>query len=543
MADLSITQTPLAGGKIRYTLGQPNWQDRRIPDIRRPGSTVQIEQERLIDVIILGDGFTSSSDFRKALKEWLDNFYAIKVYDLFAGCLRIRALYTPSAEPASMDRRSYYRCLLSDDGHSIVKDDWWKANDSDGVAFREAFWESVDTFADANTRRYPLDLDVGSSDPEKQAITNDHLQDVYRNLVVSLLVRSVVENDQGNEEVFCPSGFSRDVYRPAPDQSRHVRVGFGCHEIHEFSHAFGFLSDEYINGRACQDIEQRLSDLKSEKQNVERGLEGPPPLTGKARGIALENLANIEAQIAMQDANLASCLDESIKGLGSTSTRVDPATSSVFSLSNLRYSNSVDDVPWVHLSPCGWQGRTASGPEPSPLVGWLWVGGGVHLGVWHSEYKCLMNGRHDNFWFTQVAAEDPTANPDGTYTEEEGADLRDRERFCLWCQEIVTLRILEKTDQLLEEGDPADVTSQGITWYARWCKRLRSNYYQLFDVAQQIADAEARYASLTPGRNGEPLWQSDLYSVPKAAPAGPASPVPPASDDEVFLLTGFAAIP
>ena len=82
-------------------------------------------------------------------------------------------------------------------------------------------------------------------------------------------------------------------------------------------------------------------------------------------------------------------------------------------------------------------------------------------------------------------------------------------------------------------------------WYARWLERLRSNYYQLFDVAQQITDAEARYAGLTPapGRNGEPLWQSDLYSVPKAAAAGPASPVPPASDDELFLLTGFAAIP
>ena len=221
-------------------------------------------------------------------------------------------------------------------------------------------------------------------------------------------------------------------------------------------------------------------------------------------------------------------------------------------MSNLTYSDRVDDVPWVHLSPCGWHGRTASGQAPSPLVGWLWVGGrGVHLGVWHSEYRCLMNGKHDNFQFTQIDAEDLTANADGTYTNENGADLRywpppdPPPDFCLWCQEIVTLRILEKTDQLLEDGDPGDVTSQGIVWYARWLERLRSNYYQLFDVAQQITDAEARYAGLTPapGRNGEPLWQSDLYSVPKAAAAGPASPVPPASDDELFLLTGFAAIP
>ncbi len=466
MADLSITQTPLSGGKIRYTLGRPNWEDRRMPDIRRPGATVQIEEQRLIDVIILGDGFTAASDFRDALEDWLADFYAIKVYDEFAGCIRIRALFTPSNQPASADRESYYRCLMSDDGRSILGGDWWKANDADGAAFRAAFWESVDTFADANPRRYPLDLDVGSSD---QAITNYLLQDLYRNLVVSLLVRSAVTEH--------PSGFASEVSRPAPDQSRHIRVAFGAHEIHEFGHAFGLLSDEYINGRDAPN------------------------------------------------------------------TRVDPTPSSVFSLSNLRYSNRVDDVPWVHLSPCGWQGRTASGQEPSPLVGWLWVGGRVHLGVWHSEYRCLMNGSHDNFQFTQVAAEDPTANEDGTYTDENGAGLRDTDRFCLWCQEIVTLRILEKTDQLLEDGDPSNVTSQGAVWYARWLERLRSNYYQLFDVAQQIADAEARYAGLTPGRNGEPLWQSDLYSVPKAAAAGTASPVQPLSDDEVFLLTGFAAIP
>lgn len=309
-------------------------------------------------------------------------------------------------------------------------------------------------------------LDVGSSD---QAITNDDLRDLYRNLFVSLLVSSAVTDH--------PSGRTIEVSRPAPDQSRHMKVALGASEIHEFGHAFGLLADEYIDG--C----------------------------------------------------------------GTSNDRVDPTTSSVFSLSNVRNSNAVDDVPWVHLSPCGWQGRTASGQDPSPLVGWLWVGGGVHVGVWHSEYRWLMNGSHDNFQFTQVAAEDPTANADATYTDENGAGLRDTDRFCLWCQEIVTLRILEKTDQLLEDGDPGDVTSQGTVWYARWLERLRSNYYQLFDVAQQITDAEARYADLTPGRNGEPLWQSDLYSVPKAAAAGPASPVPPASDDEVFLLTGFAAIP
>ena len=106
-----------------------------------------------------------------------------------------------------------------------------------------------------------------------------------------------------------------------------------------------------------------------------------------------------------------------------------------------------------------------------------------------------MNGTHDNFAFTQVASNDPTANlPDGTYTDEHGAPLRDIDRFCAWCQEIVTVRILEKTDQLAEPGDPADPTEQGQTWYARWVNELRENYYACSVAGQQIQDAEARYA-------------------------------------------------
>jgi hypothetical protein len=160
----------------------------------------------------------------------------------------------------------------------------------------------------------------------------------------------------------------------------------------------------------------------------------------------------------------------------------------------------------------------------------------VHEGVWHSEYRCLMNGSHDNYAFTQDAAHDPTADAAGTYTDEHGAGLRDDDRFCLWCQEIVTLRILERTDQLLEAGDPADVAGQGELWYARWVERLRDGYWALFDVPGEIADAESRYAAMAPGAHGEPLWRSDLYAVPAAAPfaAGIAGPL---ADDEVFLMT------
>ena len=78
------------------------------------------------------------------------------------------------------------------------------------------------------------------------------------------------------------------------------------------------------------------------------------------------------------------------------------------------------------------------------------MGGGVGLlkddsdeiGAWHSEYKCLMNGSHDNYQFTQLD-NDPTHLADDTI---KGADLRDKTRLCLWCQELVTIRLLEKTD-------------------------------------------------------------------------------------------------
>ena len=504
MIDTSIVATPLPDGRVSYTLGEPNWAGRRIPDIRRPGETVQIADDRMIDVVILGDGFTTQSQFTTALGAWLTEFSAIDVYATFAGCLRIRALYTPSAQPASSSRDSFYGCLMTSGGGALTDErdtdgdgepeeyDWWIADDADGQRFRERFWAGVDTFDIATERRYPLDLDVGA---DSQAISNRSLRGRYRNLVVSMLVQSSVVATPGNPSGLDPdpSGFVREVPRPAPDDDHFVGVAFGAAEIHEFSHAFGLLGDEYINER------------------------------------------------------------------GATSSRTNPTTASIFTLSNLVYSGTpkseasvdyetptIDETPWLHLSPGGWQTRTAGGQNPPPLLGWLWVGGSSQHRVWHSEYRCLMNGGHENFEFTQVADDDSTAGADQAYdpATDRGADLRDGDRLCLWCQELVTLRILEKTDQFLESGDPVDVTTQGIVWYDRWVHRLRANYYALFDVARQIADNEARYATIFPGRAGEPLWRSDLYAVPTAASvAASTSTVPPLSDDEAFVLTVLAALP
>jgi hypothetical protein len=433
-SSLSITETSLPDGKIRYDMGVDNWETRRIPDIRRPGGTAQVAESRMIDVVVLGDGFTDAADFRDALEEWLAAFYAIQVYDVFSGCLRVRGLYTRSTEPASPRRDSYYRTMVTPEGPLEPEIEWWSAADLDGAAFRVKLWESVDSMPDVVLRRYPADLDVGSDD---QPITNGQLRDLYRNLVVCMLVKTAATRH--------PSGFVREVARPEPSATHRVTVAFGASEMHELGHALGLLGDEYVD-----------------KREVATG-------------------------------------------------RVEPEVRSVFSLSNLGFSDLADEVAWNHLSSDGWRSRDAG--RPGSLVGRLWVGGNSHRRVWHSEYRCLMNGRHNNFAFTQIAAEDPTANGDGSYSGT-GEDLRDDDRFCLWCQEVVTLRILEKTDQLLEDGDPEDETRRGILWYSRWVQDLRENYYALFDVAGQIDALEARYAGMAPGAGGEPLRRSDLYSVP-----------------------------
>ena len=237
MTDQSIVATPLADGRVRYTLGGPNWADRRIPDIRRPGETVQVDEDRMIDIIILGDGFTAASQFADRARRMAGRHLALKVYDTFAGCLRIRALYTPSVQPASSTRGSFYRCLTSSDGRSLATDrlndegetedyDWWSADDADGRAFREAFWAGVDTFDIATERRYPLDLDVGGSN---QAIHDDTLRDRYRNLIVSMLVQTSDRVDSPPRIPPVSTGIPAVSYARCHDPPRTRAIACGSH--------------------------------------------------------------------------------------------------------------------------------------------------------------------------------------------------------------------------------------------------------------------------------------------------------------------------
>ncbi len=177
MVDRTIDETC---ERIRYELGRGNWENREIPDLRNPGDTATIAENRLVDVIILGDGYTDPADFRAQLQRWLDDFFALDVYERFAGAFRVRALYTASDEPASKDRGSYYRVPIKENDTSILDSSgWWAAGDADGLVFRERLFEAVDSFPDVNLRRYPESLSLGN---ENTAIGN-WLRNLYRNLV------------------------------------------------------------------------------------------------------------------------------------------------------------------------------------------------------------------------------------------------------------------------------------------------------------------------------------------------------------------------
>lgn len=457
--DTTIAATERRDGTWVYDIGRPNWDVPRVPIVDRAGATRTLTSDQRIDVVILGDGFLEEREFRAQLRDWIATFAAIDVYDTFAGAFRIRALYEPSAERASTRRASAYRVAIRDDDEGVDREtSWWGDDGEDNEAFRDALFAALDAFS-VNDRRYPDDLDVGQSNLR----VGNNQAGLYRNLVVSVLVRTATTSSV--------SGAGRTVPRPGSSGAR-LRVAVGANTIHEFSHAFAMLSDEYISDRS------------------------------------------------------------------GTPTRDNPTVPSVLTLSNLSQDDRAGRVPWEHLAPWGEFLRHGTARIPRPVVGWAWLGGVSGVGVWHAEYQCLMNGTHDNYAYTPVAGQDPTANADGSYSADSGANLRDRDRFCVWCHEIVTLRILEKTDQLWRPGDSDDVAEQGRQWHQRWADGLRGHYHALFDVAGRIRAQEAAYATVAPGPAGERLDTSPLYHPFVAADVEHFVRVAPVSAEEWLVLLG-----
>ena len=96
------------------------------------------------------------------------------------------------------------------------------------------------------------------------------------------------------------------------------------------------------------------------------------------------------------------------------------------------------------------------------------------------------------------------------------------------------MRILERTDQLQASDDPSNFLGKGQRWYVRWKDKFRKNYWELFNVSQQIRDYESTYASMNVGPSGEALETSDLY-----APFGEDAPTRSGSsvfDESAWLV-------
>ena len=159
--------------------------------------------------------------------------------------------------------------------------------------------------------------------------------------------------------------------------------------------------------------------------------------------------------------------DEYIKDRGDAApaTWVDPAigSRSIFNLSNISYANDRCDMLWPHLAP-----GSEYNPKIRSMIGNLWVGSSKgEFGQWHSEYKCQINGGVGNYLCNTNVAD--------------SAWLRDDYHYCFWCEELVTMRILERTgefDRLV--GGVGDINAKGVQWYDAWDATLRDDFFTLF---------------------------------------------------------------
>lgn len=151
--------------------------------------------------------------------------------------------------------------------------------------------------------------------------------------------------------------------------------------------------------------------------------------------------------------------DEYIRTAGSRTSARTPDRPNLFTLTNLGATKDPKLLPWAHLMPGG-----PLNPDRESVIGILWLGGIAEEGAWHSEARCLMNGTHEN-WDLQKTRR--------------GINLRDMNRFCFWCEELLVARTLQKSGQL---GDSDD----GEALWKKWSEELRPLYYKTFDVPGRI---------------------------------------------------------
>lgn len=443
LAWLALIPPATAAGQVQIDL-DPFGPPRMIPDITSGGAVTLVE-EQIIDVVVLGDGYLKRelADFRQDAQDWYDGYLSqsgIRPFSLsttdaggnpvyFSAAFRVRGWFTESVERVSTRRKSWYHtkieCNVARTRCAIAGDDDGKwtcgSNEPDDRAFRDQLFTALDQLTPpVNLARFDDDLTVlvPNSCTGGTSRIVPWMSDFYRNLVVVMLVRVDPSESVSSGMFIGASGKTKSVCCDAGD----------C----------GFADPSLVR-------RVRLAIGAAKRHEF---------------GHAFANLRDEK----IVDRTSAACL-----------TNPSPASRSIYLLSNVAFSNDRDDLVWPHLAPGGLYNPNRSSP-----IGNLYVGGHDGLGVWHAEYKCLMNGDASNY-FCDIG---PPA---------EGTPLRDEDHFCFWCEEIVALRILARTGQLHRSGDPLDDNSRGRVWFNRWNTLLRDQYYSLFDIPTLIAQKNACY--------------------------------------------------
>lgn len=437
----NVIAGPTVNGFTIYNVEPTAWASPQVLTFDNRGQ-MSVPEDKRIDVVILGDGFLVEDQgaFEAYVSDWYDRFSLLWPYSEFISAFRVRAAFVASMARATPNGGTYFGVTIKTNDKLHVGGETQFDPD-----FIEKFYDALEAISSAvrlNTQIYPEELQLGWSGDMPSSISDHPLarDSTYHSRVASNLIVVMAIYSDPDSKV---SGWSRPVEASAGHELEGMKVvvAVGENALHEFTHAFATVVDE--------------------------------------------------------------CIPSGGRGRFPEKSYQDTSRPSVFELFNVTFTGVGDQVPWRHLA---WDGLAPRSSDS--WVGQMWIGGkvgpgggkGGERGVWHAEYKCLMNGRHGNYLYrTDENLPDPYS-------------LRTGARLCLWCEEIVTVRILEKTGAFSRVGDPDEINELGRLWYWRWVDELRTNYWRQFDLNTRISDREAWYHD--PANLEEPgVWDGNLEAT------------------------------
>lgn len=151
-------------------------------------------------------------------------------------------------------------------------------------------------------------------------------------------------------------------------------------------------------------------------------------------------------------------------GVDKTTPEVTPPDDLWF-VSNLISTKKANAVPWAFLFP-----GSELNPDKESVIGRLWEGGWNEYGSYRAEPVCLMNGTHMNWSLDRTKRQ---------------ANLRNENRLCFWCEDIVAAKALSLAGIF---GD-----RDGKSLWKEWLK-YRPFYQKATRLKDRIVVANREYA-------------------------------------------------